>query len=76
MAHTSMVHIRVDQEIKSQASEALAAMGLSLSDAVPHLPQADSERSGVSFGTQGTQRRDPSGYRRVARHDESPARPI
>ncbi|MFZ1641769.1 MAG: type II toxin-antitoxin system RelB/DinJ family antitoxin [Candidatus Contendobacter sp.] len=34
MAHTSMVHIRVDQEIKFQASEALAAMGLSLSDAV------------------------------------------
>jgi len=34
MAHTSMLHIRVDQEVKAQASEALAAMGLSLSDAV------------------------------------------
>ena len=34
MAHTSMLHIRVDDEIKTQASEALAAIGLSMSDAV------------------------------------------
>lgn len=32
--HTSMLHIRVDDEIKEQASEALAAMGLTVSDAV------------------------------------------
>jgi len=34
MAHSSMLHVRVDDEIKAQASEALAAMGLSVSDAV------------------------------------------
>jgi len=34
MAHTTMLHVRVDEEMKNQASEALAAMGLSLSDAV------------------------------------------
>jgi DNA-damage-inducible protein J len=34
MAQTSMLHIRVDDEIKVQASEALASMGLSVSDAV------------------------------------------
>lgn len=34
MAHTSMIHVRMDDDIKSQASEALAAMGLSVSDAV------------------------------------------
>jgi DNA-damage-inducible protein J len=34
MAHSTMLHVRVDEEIKSQASEALAAMGLSVSDAV------------------------------------------
>ncbi len=34
MARTSMLHIRVDDEIKAQAGEALAAMGLSMSDAV------------------------------------------
>ena len=34
MAHTSMLHVRVDDDVKAQASEALAAMGLSISDAV------------------------------------------
>jgi len=34
MATTSMVHIRVDDEIKAQATETLAAMGLSVSEAV------------------------------------------
>lgn len=34
MANTSMLHVRVDDDIKAQASETLAAMGLSVSDAV------------------------------------------
>ena len=34
MAHSSMLHIRVDDEVKTQATEALAALGLSMSDAV------------------------------------------
>ncbi len=34
MAQSTMLHVRVDEEIKTQASEALAAMGLSVSDAV------------------------------------------
>lgn len=34
MATTTMVHVRVDVEIKAQATETLAAMGLSVSDAV------------------------------------------
>ena len=34
MAHSTMLHVRVDDEIKTQASEALASMGLSVSDAV------------------------------------------
>ena len=33
-AHTSMLHIRVDDDIKEQATEALTAMGLTMSDAV------------------------------------------
>jgi DNA-damage-inducible protein J len=31
---SSMVHIRVDGEVKNQAAEALATMGLTVSDAV------------------------------------------
>lgn len=34
MAATTMVHVRVDETIKAQAAETLAAMGLSVSDAV------------------------------------------
>lgn len=34
MPHSTMLHVRVDEETKTQASEALAAMGMSLSDAV------------------------------------------
>jgi len=33
-AQTSMLHVRVDDKIKAQATEALASMGLSVSDAV------------------------------------------
>ena len=33
-AHTSMLHVRVDDHIKAQATETLAAMGLSVSEAV------------------------------------------
>lgn len=31
---TSMLHVRLDDEVKERATEALAAMGLSVSDAV------------------------------------------
>jgi len=34
MTHSTMLHVRVDDELKAQASEALSAMGLSVSDAV------------------------------------------
>ena len=34
MAQTSMLHVRVDDDTKEKATEALNAMGLSVSDAV------------------------------------------
>ena len=34
MAASAMIHVRVDEEIKAQATETLALMGLSVSDAV------------------------------------------
>ena len=37
MAVTTMVHVRVDEDIKKKASEALAAMGLTVSAAVKML---------------------------------------
>lgn len=34
MAATTMVHVRLDENLKAQATETLAAMGLTVSDAV------------------------------------------
>lgn len=34
MANSSMLHVRLDDDIKSKAQETLGAMGLSVSDAV------------------------------------------
>ncbi len=34
MATTTMVHVRVDENIKAQAAETLASMGLTISDAI------------------------------------------
>lgn len=34
MASTTMIHVRIDEQVKAQANETLAAMGLSMSDAV------------------------------------------
>ncbi len=33
-AHTSMLHVRVDDQLKAQAAEKLASFGLTVSDAV------------------------------------------
>lgn len=37
MAATTMIHVRLDQQVKEDASAALEAMGLSVSDAVRAL---------------------------------------
>ena len=37
MATTTMIHVRVDEQVKAKAAANLAAMGLSLSDAVRML---------------------------------------
>lgn len=34
MAATTMIHVRVDEQVKVQATETLAGMGLTVSDAV------------------------------------------
>jgi DNA-damage-inducible protein J len=37
MATTAMVHVRVDEKVKADATKTLAAMGMSISDAVRML---------------------------------------
>ena len=50
MAQSSMLHVRVDEETKAQATEALAAMGLSLSDAVRILLTRVTREGGLPAG--------------------------
>ena len=41
MAHSAMLHVRVDDEIKTQATEALASMGLSVFPLELKVPNAE-----------------------------------
>ena len=48
--HTSMIHVRVDDRIKSQAADALAGVGLTLSDAVRILLTRVATEGGLPAG--------------------------
>lgn len=48
--HSSMIHIRVDDQLKSQASEALAGYGLTISDAVRILLTRVVHEGGLPMG--------------------------
>ena len=49
-AHTSMLHVRVDDELKSKAADALAGVGLTLSDAVRVLLTRVAAEGGMPAG--------------------------
>lgn len=49
-AQTSMLHVRVDDDLKAQASEALAGVGLTLSDAVRILLTRVAAEGGLPAG--------------------------
>lgn len=49
-AHTSMLHVRVDDHLKSQAADALAGVGLTLSDAVRILLTRVAAEGGLPAG--------------------------
>ena len=49
-ARTSMLHVRVDNEIKARAADALAGVGLSLSDAVRMLLTRVATEGGLPAG--------------------------
>lgn len=50
MAHTSMLHVRVDDKLKAQATETLAGFGLTLSDAVRILLTRITKEGGLPAG--------------------------
>lgn len=49
-AQTSMLHIRVDDQLKAQATEALANVGLTVSDAVRILLTRVTKEGGLPAG--------------------------
>ncbi|WP_422133919.1 type II toxin-antitoxin system RelB/DinJ family antitoxin [Endozoicomonas sp. ALD040] len=50
MAHTSMLHVRVDSALKTEATEKLANFGLTLSDAVRILLTRITKEGGLPVG--------------------------
>ena len=50
MAHTSMLHVRVDEELKVEAAETLAGFGLTVSDAVRILLTRIAKEGGLPVG--------------------------
>ena len=76
--HTSMLHVRVDDQLKAQAAEALAGVGLTISDAVRILLTRVAHEGGLPAGLAA----DPGAYDswfrakvREALDDESPTVP-
>lgn len=57
-ARTSMLHVRVDDDLKAQASEKLAAVGLTVSDAVRILLTRVAKEGGLPAGLAA----DPEAY--------------
>lgn len=49
-AHTSMLHVRVDDQLKADASEKLARVGLTVSDAVRILLTRVAKEGGLPAG--------------------------
>ena len=50
MAQTSMLHIRVDEQLKAEAAETLASLGLTVSDAVRILLTRITKEGGLPVG--------------------------
>ncbi|MXZ82026.1 MAG: type II toxin-antitoxin system RelB/DinJ family antitoxin [Gammaproteobacteria bacterium] len=77
-AQTSMLHVRVDDQLKAQASDALAGVGLTLSDAVRILLTRVAKEGGLPAGLVA----DPDAYDawfrakvQEALDDQRPAKP-
>ncbi len=77
-AQTSMLHVRVDDQLKAQASDALAGVGLTLSDAVRILLTRVAAEGGLPAGlTANSEAYDAWFYAKVqeALNDPRPTMP-
>lgn len=62
-AQTTMIHVRVDDRLKEQATEALASMGMSVSDAVRLLLKKVVDEGGLPIGLVGTSEAQDAWFR-------------
>ena len=69
--HTSMLHVRMDTEMKRKATVALAAMGLTASEAVRLFFHRIAVDQAFPPGAQGPESPDPTGDGRVGGDDEA-----
>lgn len=77
-AQTSMLHVRVDDHLKAQASNALAGVGLTLSDAVRILLTRVAAEGGLPAGLTADPDAHDAWFRtkvQEALNDPRPARP-
>ena len=68
---SSMLHVRMDSELKQKATETLAAMGLSASDAVRLLFHRIAADQAFPLELKVPNAQTPKGHGRVGRNDEA-----
>ncbi|KIX16397.1 type II toxin-antitoxin system RelB/DinJ family antitoxin [Paracoccus sp. 228] len=73
--HTSMLHVRVDDHLKAQASSALADVGLTLSDAVRILLTRVAAEGGLPAGLTANPESYDSWFRAKVQEALTDARP-
>ena len=73
---TSMVHIRVDQKVKAKATKTLAAMGLTVSDAVRLLLTRIASEKALPFEVRVPNRETIAAMRAAERGELSEAKSV
>lgn len=74
-AHTSMLHIRVDDQLKAQATETLAGVGLTISDAVRILLTRVTKEGGLPAGLTADPQAHDAWFRAKVQEALADARP-
>ena len=74
-ARTSMLHVRVDEQLKTEATEALANVGLTVSDAVRILLTRVTKEGGLPAGLTADPQAHDAWFRTKVREALADARP-
>ncbi len=75
-AHTSMLHVRVDDQLKNKAADTLAGVGLTLSDAVRILLTRVAAEGGLPAGLTADPEAHDKWFRAKVREALDDPRPV